>query len=120
VCPGYLPEREIMRRSGKLKPVVWTWQARFMAEGIAGLTREVMSMSVSFKAWARGRRIPFDRGCDFPWRRPELAAQAFQSSTRGGRLMLSSLVAIDLDLAKHSYGYCRRFIVVGDNDTGAR
>src|SRR3982074_176294 len=24
---------EIMRRSGKSKPVVWTWQARFMAEG---------------------------------------------------------------------------------------
>src|SRR2546426_12737409 len=24
---------EIMRRSGKAKPVVWTWQARFMAEG---------------------------------------------------------------------------------------
>ena len=29
---------EIMRRSGKSKPVVWRWQARFMAEGIAGLT----------------------------------------------------------------------------------
>ena len=24
---------EIMRRSGKAKPVVWRWQARFMAEG---------------------------------------------------------------------------------------
>src|SRR3981081_3384347 len=24
---------EIMRRSGKSKPVVWTWQARFMVEG---------------------------------------------------------------------------------------
>ena len=24
---------EIMRRSGKSKPVVWRWQARFMAEG---------------------------------------------------------------------------------------
>jgi transposase len=31
---------EIMRRSGKSKPVVWRWQARFMAEGIAGLTRD--------------------------------------------------------------------------------
>ena len=30
---------EIMRRSGKSKPVVWRWQARFMAEGVAGLTR---------------------------------------------------------------------------------
>jgi Winged helix-turn helix len=30
---------EIMRRSGKSKPVVWRWQARFMAEGVAGLMR---------------------------------------------------------------------------------
>ena len=31
---------EIMRRSGKSKPVVWRWQARFMAEGVAGLRRD--------------------------------------------------------------------------------
>jgi transposase len=31
---------EIMRRSGKAKPVVWAWQARFMAEGVAGLLRD--------------------------------------------------------------------------------
>jgi transposase len=31
---------EIMRRLGKSKPVVWTWQARFMAEGVDGLTRD--------------------------------------------------------------------------------
>lgn len=31
---------EIMRRSGKSKPVVWAWQARFMAEGVAGLLRD--------------------------------------------------------------------------------
>jgi transposase len=31
---------EIMRRSGKAKPVVWTWQARFMAEGVDGLLRD--------------------------------------------------------------------------------
>ena len=31
---------EIMRRSGRSKPVVWTWQARFMAEGVAGLVRD--------------------------------------------------------------------------------
>jgi len=31
---------EIMRRSGKSKPVVWRWQARFMAEGLEGLTRD--------------------------------------------------------------------------------
>ena len=31
---------EIMRRSGKSKPVVWRWQARFMAEGVDGLLRD--------------------------------------------------------------------------------
>jgi hypothetical protein len=31
---------EIMRRSGKSKPVVWRWQARFMAKGVEGLTRD--------------------------------------------------------------------------------
>src|ERR1035441_11030325 len=31
---------EIMRRSGRSKPVVWRWQARFMAEGVDGLTRD--------------------------------------------------------------------------------
>jgi Homeodomain-like domain len=31
---------EIMRRSGKSKPVVWRWQARFMSEGVEGLTRD--------------------------------------------------------------------------------
>jgi len=31
---------EIMRRSGKAKPVVWRWQARFMAEGVEGLVRD--------------------------------------------------------------------------------
>ena len=31
---------QIMRRSGKSKPVVWRWQARFMAEGVEGLTRD--------------------------------------------------------------------------------
>ena len=31
---------EIMRRSGRAKPVVWTWQARFMAEGVDGLLRD--------------------------------------------------------------------------------
>src|SRR6201988_4148275 len=31
---------EIMRRSGKSKPVVWTWQARFMAEGVEGRWRD--------------------------------------------------------------------------------
>ncbi len=31
---------EIMRRSGKSKPVVWHWQARFMADGVDGLLRD--------------------------------------------------------------------------------
>src|SRR6201987_2347540 len=31
---------EIMRRSGKAKPVVWRWQERFVKEGVAGLTRD--------------------------------------------------------------------------------
>src|SRR6516164_8818809 len=31
---------EVMRRSGKAKPVVWRWQERFMKEGVAGLTRD--------------------------------------------------------------------------------
>jgi transposase len=31
---------EIMRRSGKAKPVVWRWQARFMAQGVDGLLRD--------------------------------------------------------------------------------
>ena len=31
---------DIMRRSGKAKPVVWRWQARFMEEGVDGLLRD--------------------------------------------------------------------------------
>ena len=31
---------EIMRQSGKAKPVVWRWQARFMEEGVDGLLRD--------------------------------------------------------------------------------
>jgi transposase len=30
----------IMRWTGKSKPCVWRWQARFMAEGVAGLLRD--------------------------------------------------------------------------------
>ena len=32
--------REVMRRSGKSKPVVWRWQERFMQEGVDGLLRD--------------------------------------------------------------------------------
>jgi transposase len=31
---------EITRRTGKSKSAVWRWQARFMTEGVAGLTRD--------------------------------------------------------------------------------
>lgn len=31
---------EIMRRSGKSKPVVWRWQERFMQQGVDGLLRD--------------------------------------------------------------------------------
>jgi transposase len=31
---------EIMRRSGRAKPVVWRWQERFMLEGVDGLLRD--------------------------------------------------------------------------------
>src|ERR1043166_9643084 len=31
---------EIMRRSGKAKPVVWRWQARVMGRGVNGLLRD--------------------------------------------------------------------------------
>lgn len=35
---------DIMRRSGK--SVVWRWQARFMTEGVAGLTRDYEYASI--------------------------------------------------------------------------
>ena len=31
---------EILRRTGKGKPTIWRWQARFMAEGVDGLLHE--------------------------------------------------------------------------------
>jgi hypothetical protein len=49
-----------MRRSGKSKPVVWTWQARFMAEGVEGLfgERKSLLILVPFEGIARA---PFTR-----------------------------------------------------------
>ena len=66
---------EIMRRSGKSKPVVWRWQARFMAEGVEGLTRDktrapgkpplsadtVQKVVDLALGKATGRRNPLDR-----------------------------------------------------------
>ena len=46
---------EIMRRSGKAKPVVWTWQARFMAEGVAGLLRDKTAQARQAAAGERNR-----------------------------------------------------------------
>jgi hypothetical protein len=36
---------EIMRRSGKAKPVVWRWQARFMVEGVDGPRRVLAAVN---------------------------------------------------------------------------
>jgi Winged helix-turn helix len=54
---------EMMRRSGKSKPVVWRWQARVMAEGVAGLTRDKTR-----KPGKRPLRPPPCRGLSI-WRR---------------------------------------------------
>src|ERR1700756_3518586 len=74
---------EIMRRSGKSKPVVWTWQARFMAEGVEGCcaTRRASLVSPlccptpfsgwSIWPWGRHRaKAPTGRAGNLP-RRPE-------------------------------------------------
>ena len=72
---------EIMRRSGKSKPVVWRWQARFMAEGIEGLTRDktrkpgkkplpvatVQRVAIWRLGCRRGKPPTGPAGC---WRRP--------------------------------------------------
>src|SRR3981081_4770809 len=77
---------EIMRRSGKSKPVVWRWQARFMAEGVEGLTRDktrkpgkqplptgtVQSGRPGARA-AREKQPTGPAGC---WRRPQGGAWA--------------------------------------------
>jgi Winged helix-turn helix len=54
---------EIMRRSGKSKPVVWTWQARFMAEGVEGLLHVAGSINMDVIATAArypkmGEKVP--------------------------------------------------------------
>src|ERR1700752_661784 len=40
----------IQRQTGKGKPTIWRWQARFMAEGVAGLLHEATRPS-------RGARV---------------------------------------------------------------
>ena len=46
---------EIMRRSGKSKPVVWRWQERFMHEGVDGLLRD-KTRAAREEAFARNDR----------------------------------------------------------------
>lgn len=61
---------EIMRRSGKAKPVVWRWQARFMAEGVAGLTRD-KTRKTRQAAAAGGHRAASGRFGAVPRRREQ-------------------------------------------------
>jgi len=74
---------EIMRRSGKSKPVVWRWRARFMAEGVEGLTREktrkpgkpplptgTVHREWSISRWGH-RREKHPTGPAGCWRRPQ-------------------------------------------------
>ena len=74
---------EIMRRSGKSKPVVGTWQARFMAEGVEGLMRDktrkpgkpplpptTVQRVVDLALGRRRARAPTGRAGNLP-RRPE-------------------------------------------------
>ena len=57
-----------MCRSGKSKPVVWRSQARFMAEGVEGLTRDkTRKMPPSTSTRLRTRKdIDFDRAKEEP------------------------------------------------------
>lgn len=54
-----------MRRSGKAKPVVWRWQAGFMAGGADGLTRDNSSADVGLFGWGAQevRRIKLQVVC---------------------------------------------------------
>jgi hypothetical protein len=77
---------EIMRRSGKSKPVVWTWQARFMAEGVEAVARQ------DAQAW----QAPAAAAYTFRLQRASLGANesgdASPSSCRGyGSAVLSAL-----------------------------
>jgi hypothetical protein len=56
---------EIMRRCAKSKPVVWTWQARFMAEGVEGLLRDKTRETGK----PRCRPTPFSEWSTWPWGR---------------------------------------------------
>ena len=56
---------EIMRRTGKGKPSVWRWQARFMEAGVDGLLRDRPGRRASRRwrpswssGWSRGRWQP--------------------------------------------------------------
>jgi hypothetical protein len=56
-----------MRRSGKSKPVVWHWQARFMGDGVDGLLRDKTRKTgqAATGRWGgpmAGQRWPADSG----------------------------------------------------------
>jgi len=87
---------EIMRRSGKAKSVVWRWQARFMAEGVAGLTRDKMRKpgkppllvaTVRRVVDLAGSRHVEHSHAQFLWFRPEPWRRP-QNSFRGERPLL--------------------------------
>ena len=63
----------IMRRAGVSKPCVWRWQARFAAEGVAGLLRDKTRPS-RIAPLAQGRDQPRDR------------ADGLRAATRGDPL----------------------------------
>src|SRR6266404_9377170 len=103
-----------MRRSGKSKPVVWRRQARFMAEGVVGLTRDKTR-----KAWkaatagchraeghrlgdgaAAGRSDPLDRpdAGQGGGGKPAIgAARPRSASTRAAVGHILKIVAINTD-----------------------
>jgi hypothetical protein len=60
----------IQRQTGKGKPTIWRWQARFMAEGVDGLLHEATrpagkpSLSVCSTAKNRRRFVPPSIGDD--------------------------------------------------------
>jgi hypothetical protein len=95
---------EIMHRSGKSKPVIWRWQARFMAEDVEGLTRD--------KTRTPGKQPPttdtVQRVVDlaFGLARPVLPRIANQTLTpsiaAGGRANQRACAASGFDLGANS------------------
>ena len=51
----------IQRQTGKGKPTIWRWQARFMAEGVDGLLHDATRPSRQAAADAGGRSSAWSR-----------------------------------------------------------